>query len=97
MLWRFSASNTHLYPGARLRCLDAFSDALLTANDELLLHFSDGVAARGRLLDINPEAGVLRMPAYRTQGATDVAMRTWRIVPGHVPGLLRVQCRLATA
>lgn len=66
MLWRFSANNTHLYPGALLRCLDAPGEACLSAGDELLVEFSDGVVAGGRLLRAEPDAAVLQMPGYRT-------------------------------
>ncbi|HCF1728988.1 hypothetical protein ACYTSM_02025 [Pseudomonas aeruginosa] len=81
MLWRFSANNTHLYPGAVLRSLDAPSEARLSAGDELLVEFSDGIVASGRLLQGEPNAAVLQMPTYRTQRRTAVAARTWRIAP----------------
>lgn len=48
MLWRFSANNTHLYPGAFLRCLDTASEMNLKEGDELLLEFSDGVTVNGQ-------------------------------------------------
>ena len=94
MFWRFSANNTHLYPGAMLRSLDASGEANLSAGDELLVEFSDGAVARGRLLHAEPDAAVLQMPAYRTRRKTTVAERTWRIVPGGEAGLVRVQERL---
>lgn len=94
MLWRFSANNTHLYPGALLRSLDAPSETRLSAGDEVLVEFSDGVFVSGRLLQTAPEAAVLQMLAYRTRHATNVVPRTWRIVPGGKPGLVRVQKRL---
>lgn len=47
MLWRLSANNIHLYPGALLRSLDDPSGARLSAGDELLVEFSDGVLASG--------------------------------------------------
>ncbi len=97
MLWRFSATNTHLYPGARLRTLDTPNDAYLTVGDELLLEFSDGVQVIGYLLTAEHDAAVLQMPAYRTQHATDVAARTWSIVPVGKPGRARVQKRLPAA
>ncbi|MBY4818663.1 hypothetical protein [Burkholderia contaminans] len=97
MLWRFSANNTHLYPGALLRSLDAPSEAHLSAGDELLVEFSDGIAASGRLLQAEPRAAVLQMPAYLTQHKTTVAARTWRIAPGGEAGLARVQKRLPEA
>ena len=97
MLWRFSANNTHLYPGAVLRSLDARSEAHLSAGDELLMEFSDGIVTSGRLLQAEPNAAVLQMPTYRTQHKTTVAARTWRIMPGGEAGLVRVQARLPAA
>ena len=80
-----------------LRSLDAPGEARLSAGDELLVEFSDGVVASGRLLQAEPDAAVLQVPAYRTQRATRVAARTWRIIPGDKPGLVRVQKRLPAA
>ena len=97
MLWRFSANNTHLYPGAVLRSLDAPGEARLSAGDELMVEFSDGILAGGRLLQAEPNAAVLQVPSYRTQRKTTVAARTWRIVPGGEPGLLKVHKRLPAA
>lgn len=96
-LWRFSANHSHLYPGAWLRCLDAPGEARLSAGDELLLEFSDGVAVGGQLLQAGPHAAVLQVPSYRTQRKTNVAPRTWRLVPGGEASLLRVQKRLPAA
>ncbi len=94
MLWRFSANNTHLYPGALLRSLDAPGKATLSAGDDLLVAFSDGTHAGGQLLEVEAAAAVLRMPGHRTGRGTPVAARTWRIVPGGQPGWVRVQKRL---
>ncbi len=94
MLWRFSANNTHLYPGALLRSLDAPGETCLSAGDEVLVEFSDGIFVSGQLLQTAPDSAVLQMLAYRTRHATNVVPRTWRIVPGGQPGLVRVQKRL---
>jgi len=96
MLWRFSANNTHLYPGALLRSLDAPGESSLCAGDELMVEFSDGMAVSGRLLQAEPDAAVLQLPSYRTRRNTTVAARTWRIAPGGEAGLARVQKRLPT-
>ena len=97
MLWRFSANNTHLYPGAMLRSLDAPGEARLSAGDELLVEFSDGIVVSGQLLQAEPNAAVLQVPSYHTQRRTKVAERTWRLVPGGEAGLVRVQKRLPSA
>ncbi|MBN9460884.1 MAG: hypothetical protein J0H00_06625 [Burkholderiales bacterium] len=91
MPWHFSANNTHLYPGALLRSLDAPDEVRLSAGDELLVEFSDSVLASGQLLEVQPNMAVLQLPTYRTRHGTTVAARTWRIVPGGEPGLVRVQ------
>ncbi len=94
MLWRFSANHTHLYPGALLRSLDAQQEARLAPGDEIWVEFSDGVATIGRLREVDSETAVLQMPPYRTQHGTEVAARSWRLVPAGESGLIRVQRRL---
>lgn len=75
MLRRFSVNDTHLYPGALLQALDPFDEAQLSPGDELLLEFSDGVLACGKVQEIEPGLIVLQVPAYRTQRGTVVAAR----------------------
>lgn len=94
MLWRFSANDSHLYPGALLRDLDVSREVPLSSDDELLVEFSDGVIARGRLLEVGTDAVVLQMPLYRTARGADVQARAWRVVPGGDPGLMKVNKRL---
>jgi len=91
MLWRFSANNTHLYPGAHLRCLDAVGEDRLSAGDELLVEFSDGVLVIGQLLNVEAAAAILQMPRYETQRGTEVAARTWRLAPDGAPGRARIK------
>lgn len=97
MPWHFSSNNTHLYPGALLRSLDAPGKARLSAGDQLRVEFSDGVLASGQLLEVEPNMAVLQIPTYRTRRGTTVAARAWRIVPGGEPGLVRVQGRSMVA
>ena len=97
MLWRFSANHTHLYPGALLRSLDAPGTARLSAGDDMLVEFTDGVLASGRLQDADMDSAVLQMPGYRTQRGTNVSARGWRLVPAGEPGLIRIQRRLPMA
>ena len=97
MLWRFSANHTHLYPGALLRRLDASGDTRLSPGDEMLVEFSDGVLATGRLLEADKDTAVLQMPGYRTQRGTNVVARAWRLVTADELGLLRVNKRLPSA
>jgi hypothetical protein len=95
MLWRFSASNTHLYPGAFLRSLEAPDETRLSTGDGVLVEFSDGVFVNAQLLDATPTTATLQIPGYHTRRGTMVAARTWRIVPADKPGLVRVQERLS--
>ncbi|HBM64349.1 hypothetical protein [Stenotrophomonas maltophilia] len=97
MLWRFSADNTHLYPGALLRRLDIEGEGHLSAGDELLVEFSDGAVAIGRLLQVEVDAAVVQMPSYRTRKKTTVAERAWRLTPSDEPGTFRVNKRLPAA
>lgn len=97
MLWRFSANNTHLYPGALLRSLDPPSEARLSPGDEWLVEFSDGVLASGQVREVEPGMAILQMPTHRTRRGAAVVARTWRVAPGGQPGLVRVQERLPAA
>lgn len=94
MLWRFSANNTHLYPGALLRALDRAEGATLAAGDGCLVEFSDGVCASGRLQSVTPALAVLQLAAYRTARGAAVAARTWGLGPDGAEGRVRVHRRL---
>jgi hypothetical protein len=61
----------------------------------VLLEFSDGVIMPARLLEADAGTAVLQVPPYRTGRGTQIALRTWRIVPADEPGLMRVQKRIA--
>ncbi len=95
MLWRVSANNTHLYPGAILRHLDFSGDTPLESGDEVLVEFSDGAVVSGRLTEADRDAVVLQLSGYRTQSGTNVAARTWRLVSTDEPERLRVLKRLS--
>ncbi|MGY8564474.1 hypothetical protein L0938_13755 [Paracidovorax citrulli] len=95
MVWRFSADNTHLYRGARLRSLETDKRVRLASGDDLLVEFSDGVFATGIVLQTETAETVLQMPRYATQRGTVVTARSWRIEPDSELGLLRVRERIA--
>lgn len=97
MLWRYSADNTHLYPGALLRRLDVCDDGRLSAGDELLVEFSDGAAVVGRLVQIEADTALVQMPCYRTRKKATVVERTWCLTPGDELGTMRVRKRLPSA
>ncbi|WP_251863604.1 hypothetical protein [Achromobacter sp. Marseille-Q4962] len=97
MLWRFSANHSHLYPGALLSCLEPRGEARLSPGDEVLVAFTDGMAAMGTLAAVTPHSAVLSMPAYLTQRGTWVSERVWGLAPSGEPGLVRVRKRLSRA
>lgn len=94
MALRFSANNTHLYPGAILRHLDKHHALKPSSDDDILIEFSDGILAEGQLQSVEADGIVLRVPPYRTQKGTVVETRCWRIVRRDEPGEWRVQKRL---
>jgi hypothetical protein len=93
--WRFAAANTHLHPGARLRCIDTVTARRLAAGDAVAVEFSDGGMASARIAAAAPDAAVLSVEAHRTARGTQVAARSWRIVPAGEAGSMRVQARVA--
>ncbi|MGC4008403.1 MAG: hypothetical protein QM805_05065 [Pseudomonas sp.] len=93
-LWRMAANNTHLYPGALLRCQDAPGGARLARGDEAAVELADGSLALGTFSAVDGASAALALPAFRTRRGALVAARTWRLVPGGEAGLLRVKQRL---
>ncbi|HTN48658.1 MAG TPA: hypothetical protein VMK32_04430 [Burkholderiaceae bacterium] len=92
-LWRLAASHTHLYPGARLRCLEEPSDLTLRAGDGVLVEFSDGQAVRGRIEDVIGPSAKLATAAYRTARGAEIPQKRWFIVPGGAFGVIKVKSR----
>ncbi len=92
--WRLAASSTHLYPGARLHCLDAPGARRLRAGDAVVLEFADGATAWASLRTVEPHVATLAVGAHRTRRGTTIAARRWRLVPGPSAGTLRIQARL---
>lgn len=76
MLWRFSPT---FYPDELLRALDHPGRAEPCASDEVSVEFSDGVIASGQLLQAEPNAAVLHLPAHCTQRKATEAEQTWRV------------------
>lgn len=91
--WRFAAADTHLYPGARLRCLETPSAAVLRAGDRMLIEFSDGCLASARIGRVAAAGATVTVESYRTARGTSVAARSWEVAPGTRPGELRVKAR----
>jgi len=79
--WRLAASNTHLYPGAKLRALDA--PALrekLRAGDAIAIEFSDQGMAQGEAVRVLPQGWQLKVQAHTTARGTTVAARSWQVL-----------------
>ena len=93
--WRLSASDTHLYPGARLECLDKQDTRRFDTGDRLVVEFSDGATAGGRILGALPHEARVEVDPYRTARGAAVRSRQWRIVPGDQPAVLRIRARIA--
>ena len=91
-LWRLSAGNTHLFPGARLCCLEKESDARFAAGDDVIVEFSDGNVVRGRVAEAAPGTVTLAMDAHRTMRGAPIGEKRWALRPA-AGGTIRVVAR----
>lgn len=79
--WRLAASNTHLYPGARLRPLHAPDlRQRLRAGDAIAIEFADQCVAQGEAAQVLPQGWQLKVQAHTTARGTTVAARSWQVV-----------------
>jgi hypothetical protein len=92
-LWRLAVAHTHLYAGARLRCLDAPSATTMAPGDRVVLEFSDGNVAPAAIQAAGPVSVRLDVPAHRTGHGTAIGSRRWMLVPGASAGELTVKAR----
>jgi hypothetical protein len=92
--WRLAASDTHLYPGARLECLEPEAAGRFAAGDLLVVEFTDGVVAGGTIKAASSRDAIVHVDAYRTRHGAPIRSRQWRLVPGGQPGAIRVQARI---
>jgi hypothetical protein len=92
-LWRLAAADTHLYPGARLRCLDQPGPSRFGAGDAVLVEFSDGNVVNGRIEEARPVEAVLSVEPHRTARCAVITGKRWRLAPGPEIGHLRVKAR----
>ncbi|MBI2772494.1 MAG: hypothetical protein HYX47_22935 [Burkholderiales bacterium] len=93
--WRLAANNTHLYPGARLQCLDTPGSERLAAGDAVLLEFADRNAVPARVLQAGPTQMTIEVPTHRTGQGAAIEARRW-IVSAAWPaqaGALTVRAR----
>lgn len=82
--WHFRATNTHLYPGARLRLSEAGRGAP-AVGDTVLVEFADLRAASGRIGKHDGERLRVDMQSHCTARGTPVSAKSWSIEPlcGH--------------
>jgi len=79
--WRLAATNTHLYPGARLRPLDAPDlRAQLRTGDPIAIEFADQGMAQGEAVQVLPQGWQLKVQAHTTARGTTVAARSWQVL-----------------
>ena len=79
-VWRLAASNTHLYPGARLHALEAGSfRQQLRAGDAIPIEFTDQGTAQAEAADVLPQGWQLRVQAHTTARGTTVSARRWQV------------------
>ncbi|MCE3271243.1 MAG: hypothetical protein K0Q43_4859 [Ramlibacter sp.] len=91
--WRLAAADTHLYPGARLRCLEAAGEGSIAAGDPAHVEFSDGVVVAGRFDSAAAAEAVLWVDAYATLRGAKIPAKRWRVVPTAATGQMRVNSR----
>ena len=92
-LWRLAAAGTHLYPGARLRCVDPQEGPRLAAGDDVLVEFSDGNVVPASIAQTAPGAALLAVAAHATMRGAAIAAKQWWLAPGGASGELRVRAR----
>jgi hypothetical protein len=79
-LWRFEASNTHLYPGARLQLTE--TDGWPAVADAVQVCFADCGVASGHVAAIDGPRLCLDLQGYRTARGTAVAPKRWILESG---------------
>jgi hypothetical protein len=92
-LWRLAVRDTHLYPGARLRCLDEADDARFAVGDTALLEFSDGNTVAGEIASTGPGSAVVAVEAHSTRRGASIAAKRWLLQPAGQAGEMRVKAR----
>src|SRR5436190_13619338 len=74
---RLAASNTHLYPGARLAPID---DAMrIRKGTQLSIEFADGAHASGAVTAAAKDCFVAAIAAHVTARGTSIPAKTWQL------------------
>jgi hypothetical protein len=92
-VWRIAANNTHLYPGARLRCLDALAEQAFRDGDCVVVEFSDGMAVSGEVVAIGSRSMTLSMQQHSTAHGARIPAKRWLVSTEAAPGTLRIKAR----
>lgn len=77
--WRLAATNTHLYPGARLLPRDGLDPP--RRGDAVWIEFADQAVAVGKVLAAATTTSVIEVAPYRTTRGTAIARKVWTL--GH--------------
>jgi hypothetical protein len=80
VVWSLRASNTHLYPGARLGVAQG-DDFAPRRGDALLIEFADLGVAQGAVVAVEGDRVTLAVEPHRTRRGTLVAARQWIVEP----------------
>ena len=96
--WRLAASNTHLYPGARLRSMDASARKHLQAGDAIVIEFADQGLAKGEVVEASAQTWALRLDAHTTARGAAIEAKRWLLQwlpPGELAGTMKIKARVS--
>jgi hypothetical protein len=82
-VWRLAASNSHLYPGARLTEREAGA-ATPARGDALVVEFADQRAATGKVAAVTQDRVAIDVAACVTARGTAIPRKAWTLA--RVPG-----------
>lgn len=75
--WRLAATNTHLYPGARLLPRDGLDAP--RRGDAVSIEFADQAVAAGKVLAAAATTAVIEVAPYRTMRGTAITRKVWTL------------------
>lgn len=79
-VWRLAASNTHLYPGARLVEREE-GGATPESGDALVVEFADQRAATGEVRSVAQGRVAVEVAPYVTAHGTAIPRKAWTLAP----------------
>ena len=75
--WRLAATNTHLYPGARMAARDGLDSP--RRGDAVVIEFADQSVATGAVVASEPNRVAIEVGPYRTARGTAIAQKVWTL------------------